>query len=107
MSDIFTERQERAIKNIRYATDWHIGELENTLEDCEETDPFYISAKKALDNHDELVREIYTSAINTVYDEGFCSYNKKQNAHFIQDIRFCGKEFLMNEVEKAVKAAGY
>lgn len=107
MSDVLNRRQQRAVKNIRYATDWLIGELENTIQDFEETAPPHISAKKVLSDHDRLVKEIYSASLNNVYDAGFCSYNEKQNARILRDIRFCGKEFLMNEVEKAVKAAGY
>lgn len=100
------ERQKKAFKNIKYAAYNLIGGLENTLSDyCEEDDEYQL-AEQMLNDHDQLVKEIYEMAISGVYREGFEGFG----AHYkslINDIKFCGKEFLMSLVEQRVCKEGY
>lgn len=97
------ERQKKAFRNVLGAANWIIGGWENTLEDYPEESDEYKSAQNALADHDGLVAAIYQEAINNVHDYalGFAP------ASALKDIRFCGKEFIMERVEKRVAKMGY
>ncbi len=101
-----TERQKKAYRNIIGAANDFIGGLENTMEDSPEDSEEYINAKETLDNHDELVDFIYQEAISNVYNVGHVSFGTSAEA-YIKDIRFCGKEWLMERVKNRVTKMGY
>ena len=99
-------RQKKAFKNICNCANWIIGGNENTLEDYEEKSEEYIEAKALLDDHETLVNLIYSSATTDIYYEGGMMFGK-QAEKMIKDIRFCGKEWLMERVERRVIKMGY
>lgn len=100
------ERQKKAFKNIKYAAYDLLGGLENTLLDYPEDSKEYKSAKALLDDHDELVKEIYRYATSAIYEDGAC-WGGKYAERMIRDINFCGKEFLMQCCEERVRKEGY
>ena len=99
-------RQKKAYRNIYHTANWIIGGLENTMLDNERDSEEYKSAEAQLKNHNGLVDEIYNEAISSVYDDGSCCFNESAE-RFLRDIRFCGKEWLMERVEARVKKMGY
>lgn len=99
-------RQKRAFFNIKYAAYWHIGGLENTLQDYAEDSDEYKAAKAELADHDGLVATIYQMATTDIYAEGACYFGNAP-ASYLRDIRFCGKEWLMERVEARVRKEGY
>lgn len=100
------EKQRKAYDNIKYAANDLLGGLENTLEDYNDDAPEYKVAKNALENHDGLVKELYTMATTAYYRTGMCSFSKLAES-YIKDIRFCGKEWLMAECDKRITKEGY
>lgn len=99
-------KQKKAYANIYHACNWLIGGLENTMSDNEEGSPEYENAKARLADHEGLVNELYDMAITDVYDDGSCCFGKGA-ASYLKDIRFCGKEWLLERCEKRIKKAGY
>ena len=99
-------RQKKAFYNVCHAANWLIGGLENTMLDNPEDSEEYQSAKAQLADHDGLVSELYSMATTEVYDEGSCCFNSAA-ASYLKDIRFCGKEWLMERCEARIKKAGY
>ena len=99
-------QQKRAFYNIRNATDYLIGGLENTMEDYPEDSEEYQEAQATLDDHDLLVNQIYDLALTEIFLEGANIFGKAAET-CLKDIRFCGKEWLMERVEKQVTKAGY
>ena len=99
-------QQKKAFYNIRNAADYLIGGLENTMEDYPEDSEEYQEAQATLDDHDLLVNQIYDLALTEIFLEGANIFGKAAEA-YLKDIRFCGKEWLMERVEKQVTKAGY
>ena len=99
-------RQKKAFYNIYHASNWLLGGLKNTMLDNEEGSEEYESAKAALADHDGLVAELYRMATTEIYGDGFCAFSDSAEKA-IRDIRFCGKDFLMERCEKRIKKAGY
>lgn len=99
-------QQKKAFYNIRNAANYLIGGLENTLEDYPEDSEEYQEAQATLDDHDFLVNQIYDLALTEIFLEGANIFGKAAEA-YLKDIRFCGKEWLMERVEKQVTKAGY
>ncbi len=99
-------RQKKAFINIKNAANWIIGGLENEMLDNRPDTEEYKAAKNTLSDHDGLVEEIYIEAINTVYMEDGCFFGKGAE-RILKDIRFCGKEWLMERCDKRVKKLGY
>ena len=99
-------QQKKAFYNIRNAADYLIGGLENTMEDYPEDSEEYQEAQATLDDHDFLVNQIYDLALTEIFLEGANIFGKAAEA-YLKDIRFCGKEWLMERVEKQVTKAGY
>lgn len=100
------ERQKKAYKNIKYAAYDIIGGLENTMEDNSEDSEEYIRAKNTLEDHEGLVNLIYLEATTNYYEPGFCGFSTMYQK-FMKDIRFCGKEWLMEQVNNRVIREGY
>lgn len=99
-------RQRKAFINIKHACDWLLGGLENVLQDYIPDDPEYISAKNTLADHDGLVMELYSMATTDIYDDGACFFGSNASS-YLKDIRFCGKEWLMERCEARIKKEGY
>lgn len=99
-------KQRKAYLNIYHAANWIIGGLENTLLDYEEDSEEYKNAKERLSNHAGLVEEIYDAAISEIYDDGCCIFNDGAK-RYLKDIRFCGKEWLLERCEARVTKCGY
>lgn len=99
-------KQRKAFLNIYHAANWIIGGLENTLLDYEEDSEEYKAAYDRLHDHEGLVNEIYEAAINDYYDDGCACYNDTAK-RYLKDIRFCGKDWLMERCEARVKKCGY
>lgn len=99
-------KQRKAYINIAHAANWIIGGLENVLLDNEPESNEYIDAKRQLDDHALLVDTIYDAALTEIYTDGACMFGNEV-AKYLKDIRFCGKEWLMERVEARVKKLGY
>ena len=99
-------RQKKAFYNIKNAANDLLGGLENTLLDYTEDSEEYKNAKALLEDHDALVKELYSMATTAVYDVGFCGFGKAYQM-IIRDINFCGKEWLMERCEKRITKEGY
>lgn len=99
-------RQKKAFKNIYYAARNHIGGLENGTYDNPEGSQAYNDYLTALNDHAGLVAEIYHMATTDIYDEGFVSFGKGAEA-YMRDIRFCGRDWLMEPIKTQVKKLGY
>ena len=101
-----TPRQKKAYRNILNASNWLLGGLENTMLDNPEGSEEYESAKATLADHEGLVNELYRMATTELYDEGSCCFNASA-ASYLKDIRFCGREWLMERCEARIKKSGY
>ena len=100
-------RQKKAFRNIKYAFNWLLGGLENTLMDYNEDSDEYKQANDLLNNHEELVNELYSMATTAIYEEGLCCFNKETVKYELRDINFCGKQFLMECCENRITKEGY
>lgn len=99
-------RQRKAFYNIKHAANWLLGGLENTLLDYPEDSEEYQRAKQTLEDHEYLVDELYEMATTEVCGDGCCMFGKAAES-YLKDIRFCGKEWLMERVEARLKKEGY
>ena len=100
------QRQKKAFYKIKYAAYDLIGGLENTLMDYPEDSDEYKSAYAFLHDHDRLVKRLYEDATTCVYDVGYCGFGP-EHERLIRDIRFCGKDWLMERCEERIKKEGY
>lgn len=100
------EKQKKAWRNIQFSAEWIIGGYENTMLDYEEDSEEYQSAARALKDHDELVDEIYQEAISVYHEPGMACFNASAK-RYLNDIKFCGKEWLMERVDRRVRKLGY
>ena len=82
------------------------GGLENTMLDIAEGTEEHENAKATLANHDGLVAELYRMATTDLYDNGSCCFNQA-GERYLKDIRFCGKEWLVDRFKARLKKAGY
>lgn len=99
-------RQKKAFYNIYWAAQHLLGGLENTLLDYSEDSEEYKSADATLKDHKLLVDTLYEMSTTAVYGEGFCGFGTKHQMDIL-DIRFCGKEWLMERCEKRITKEGY
>ena len=100
------KRQKKAFYNIKHAANDLLGGLENTLLDYSKDSEEYREAKALLDNHNELVKELYNCATTAVYSDGAVWFGKSAEM-YIRDINFCGKEWLMERCEARIRKEGY
>lgn len=100
-------RKKKALLNIKHAANDLLGGLENTMLDYEEDEDEYKRAKAFLGNHEKLVEELYDMAINAIYGDGYCCFNEVSVRKELRDIRFCGKEWLMERCELVIRINGY
>lgn len=98
--------QKKAYANIYHACNWLVGGLENVLLDYRPEDPEYKSAQAKLADHEGLVNTLYDMATTEIYADGACYFGGNTSS-FLRDIRFCGKEWLMERCDKRIKKCGY
>ena len=101
-----TPRQKKAYRNILNASEWLLGGLQNTLQDNDEGSEEYESAQTQLANHEGLVNELYRMATTQIFSDGACRFSESAE-ETMRDIRFCGKEWLMERCEARIQKAGY
>lgn len=100
------EREQKAFKNIKYATYEILGGLENTMQDNPEDSREYINAMNTLSDYDTLVNMIYCEATTSYYRPGFIGFGE-QYERFLKDLRFCGKDWLIECVKDRLAREGY
>lgn len=94
--------QKLARRNIKYACYDLLGGLENLAMDSREGSEEWCYAMNLLEDHNELCKELYNMAINDLYLEGACFYD----CSAVTQIRFCGKDWLMQECSKRLEREG-
>lgn len=99
-------REKKAFKNILHAANDLIGGLENIMMDYPEDSEEYKNAELELADHDGLVTWLYTEATTTIYDEGACFFGKAAEA-YLKDIRFFGKDWLIERCDRRIRKMGY
>lgn len=99
-------RQKKAWKNVVHAISWIVGGWENTLMDNPEDSKEYKSAKAMLSDHDKLAEYIYNEVITRVYDEDGVMFGESEE-RYLKDIRFCGKAWIMERIERRLRKQGY
>lgn len=87
-------REQKAWKNIKYAASWHIFGL---LNGCLDGSEYYEDFMAELENLDALINTVYHESLNTIYTESGCYFGEAAQL-MLNDIRFCGREFLMKVV---------
>lgn len=87
-------KERKAYKNIKNAAIDYIYGLENGCFDSDKGSEEYNDYFEQLNNLEALVQMVYTEGTSAVYEEGFSAGNAWAKS-YIKDIRFCGKEFLM------------
>ena len=92
------ERQKRVFRAVLGAANDVVGGLENTLLDNAEESEEYKNAKEALADHDGLAVVIYDMVINGYTGTECVS---------IRDVRFCGKAWIQERIEKRLAKMGY
>lgn len=97
------ERQKKAYRNAIGAINFYIGGWENTLLDESEGSDDWKKAYDVLHDHDGLKEAIYHLATTALYING-CQFNDER---LVKDIRLCGKEWLMERIEKRLVKEGY
>lgn len=90
-------RQIKAWKNIKYAASDYIFGMMNGCLDNPKDSKEYKDYMDGLTDLENLISTVYKEAITNVYEEGCCSFGAGAEA-YIRDIRFCGKEFIMQVV---------
>lgn len=68
--------------------------MQNGCFDSEKGSQEYQDYYTQLNNLENLIGVVYKEAISAVYGGDFISFNSQAKA-YINDIKFCGKEFLM------------
>ena len=97
------KREKLARKNIQNCINFELGGYENTLLDYPEDAEEYINAKNFLADHEAIVNYIYDCSVSDFYVEG-CVFT---NPRLISQIKFLGKEKIMEIVEELVSKEGY
>lgn len=87
-------KERKAYKNIDNAAIDHIYGLENGCFDTDKGSEEYNGYYEQLNDLEGLIEYVYNEAISAVYEKG-CTYGGAAAQAYIKDIRFCGKEFLM------------
>lgn len=100
-------RENKAKLNIKFACEQLTGELENTCYDYPEDSDEYKHADALLSNHKALTEELYNWATTAIYQPGMCCFNDEVVAHYLKDIRFLGKDKLMEMCDKQLTSEGF
>ena len=93
--------QKIAAKQIKYAINSIVGGLENTTYDNPEDSDEYKNAMDTLEDHELLMDMVYEGIMTTTYGEGWEHYRPTD------EVKFAGKEFLMNYIDYKLKKEGY
>lgn len=88
------QRQKKAFNNFKWAAIDYIFGLQNGCFDSEKGSTEYQDYYSELQDLPSLIDTVYREAISSIYNEGFSGGGKAAET-FLKDIRFCGKEFLM------------
>ena len=91
-------KERKAYKNIKNAAIDYIYGLQNGCFDSSDTEE-YNNYYNQLNDYEALVDIVYKEAISAVYTGDGAVFGGKAANAYIKDIRFCGKDFLM-EVTK-------
>lgn len=86
------KNQKQAYLQIRNATNWVTGGLENAIADEGITE---------IPNKDRIAEEIYYTVMNCTTYEG------EQIMSPIKEIRFCTKKWIMERIMKRLEKEGY
>ena len=97
------KNEKLARKNIQNCINFELGGYENTLLDYPEDAEEYINAKKFLADHEAIVDYIYQCAVTDFYVEGGVYTDNR----IICQIKFLGKEKLIEIVDELVSKEGY
>lgn len=94
------EREKKAYNNMKYAMYDFTGLWENTLLDEPEDSEEYQKAYNILHDIKTLKENIYEYGTTNYYiQDRFGGYMTISDERVIKDIRFCGKEFLMDCID--------
>lgn len=88
-------KERKAHENIKNAAADYIYSLENGCFDSEKGSEEYNNYYEQLNDLEALVSVVYTEAISSVYTDDGAAFGGAAAKAYIKDIRFCGKEFLM------------
>lgn len=94
-------KQQKAFANMVYASNWLIGGLVNTTYDYDGDSGEYRNAVECLNDTEYLINELYQMTISEVYGEGSVCFNKQAES-YLKDIRFCGKDWLMERCRRRI-----
>ena len=97
------KREKLARKNIQNCINFELGGYENVLLDYPEDAEEYINAKDFLADHDAVVKYVYDCAVSSFYVEG----GVFTDTRIISQIKFLGKEKLMEIVDELISKEGY
>ena len=98
-----TKNEKLARRNIQNCINFELGGYENTLLDYPEDSNDYRAAKAFLADHEAIVNYIYDCSVSDFYIEG----GVFTDTRLISQIKFLGKEKLMEIVEELVSKEGY
>lgn len=87
-------KERKAYNNIKWAANDYIFGLENGCFDTEKGSQQYNDYYNSLNDLESLINIVYGEALSAVYCEGG-TFGGAEAVAYIKDIRFCGKEFLM------------
>ena len=83
-----------AFEQVINAIDWLIGDYENMLMD-------EIITEDEIPSHEDLKNDVYEMVLNNTTYPGF------QKPGGLDEVRFCGKEWIMERIDKRLKKLGY
>ena len=98
-----TKNEKLARKNIQNCINFEIGGYENVLLDYPEDAEEHINAKDFLADHEAIVKYIYNCSVFNLYLDGGVFIGSP----VISQIKFLGKEKLLDIVEELVSKEGY
>ena len=98
-----TKNEKLARKNIQNCINFELGGYENALLDYPKDSDDYRVAKIFLADHDAVVKYVYDCAVSSFYVEG----GVFTDTRIIAQIKFLGKEKLMEIVEELVSKEDY
>lgn len=89
------KHQKIAAKQVKYAIDYIVGGLENSIQDghMEESD---------MPSKAELVEEIYSEMMNCSFGPGSC-----HTGHPVEEVKFAGTEFIKFYINYRLTKEGY
>lgn len=90
-----TAKEMKAYKNIKNAACDYVYSIQNGCYDSQVDSEEYNDYYNHLNDLDALVDAVYVEAISAVYTDDGTTFGGSAAKAYIKDIRFCGKEFLM------------